>query len=159
MKDFKYVLLFFVILLSVNSAYAQQDDNEKKIITDSIDSNSGEIVILNKSDFLEKVFNYEKNTEKWVYEGDVPCIIDFYADWCPPCKIVDPILIELAKEYKGKIIIYKINTDKEKELAAVFGIRNIPTYLFVPAEGDPQSAVGAIPRESFIQVIDAFLLK
>ena len=153
MKNLKCVLLFIAMLFSFNGAYAQQNG------VDSASHNSGEIIFLNKADFLSKIYNYEKNTEKWVYEGKVPCLIDFYADWCGPCKMVDPILKELAKEYDGKLIIYKINVDEERELAAVFGIRNIPTYLFVPAEGNPQSKMGAMPRESFVQVIDGFLLK
>ena len=85
---------------------------------------AGEVIALNKADFLRKVFDYEKSPTKWVYEGDKPCIIDFYADWCGPCKKVAPILRELASQYKGKIVVYKINVDQEQELAAVFGIRS-----------------------------------
>ena len=125
----------------------------------SSESVSGEVVVLNKEAFFEKIYNYEKNPEEWVYEGELPCIVDFYADWCAPCKMVDPILKELAKEYEGKIVIYKINTDNERELAAAFGIRSIPTYLFIPAKGNPQTARGAMPRDSFVKVIDEFLLK
>jgi len=125
----------------------------------SSDSVSGDVVVLNKEAFFEKIYNYEKNPEEWVYEGELPCIVDFYADWCAPCKMVDPILKELAKEYEGKIVIYKINTDNERELAAAFGIRSIPTYLFIPAKGNPQTARGAMPRDSFVKVIDEFLLK
>ena len=158
MKVLKIVLLFVAILFSVCCVFALQVD-EGDIAVGSKESDSGEVIILNKADFLQKVFNYEKNKDEWVYEGDTPCIIDFYADWCPPCKTVDPILKDLAKEYDGKLIIYKINTDNERELATVFGIRNIPTYLFVPAKGQPQSAIGAMPRESFVKVIDDFLLK
>ena len=114
---------------------------------------------MNKADFLRKVFDYEKSPTKWVYEGDKPCIIDFYADWCGPCKKVAPILRELASQYKGKIVVYKINVDQEQELAAVFGIRSIPTFLFVPKEGQPRLSMGALPREEFVNQIDAFLLK
>jgi len=160
MKSIKYILLSVAILLSCNYTYAEcGKEKTSDIATESNDDLTGEIISLNKADFLKKIFNYEKNTEEWVYEGTTPCIIDFYADWCPPCKKVEPILKELAKEYKGKVIIYKINTDNERELASAFGIRNIPTYLFVPAKGDPQSTSGALPRESFVRIIDEFLLK
>ncbi len=118
---------------------------------------------LTKADFLAKVFNYEKNTEEWVFEGDKPCLIDFYADWCAPCRITSPILEELAKEYHGKINIYKIDTDKEQELAAVFGIQGIPSFLFCPMEGRPTmtSGIARTPEETkqmFRQQIDQILL-
>ena len=113
---------------------------------------------LTKETFLEKVFNFEKNKE-WTFEGKLPCLIDFYADWCQPCKIVAPILEELAKEYDGKINIYKVNTEDQTELAAAFGIRSIPSLLFCPADGQPQMAQGALPKETLIQAISDVLLK
>lgn len=103
---------------------------------------------LTKETFLTKVFNYENNKE-WKFEGDKPCIIDFYADWCGPCKMVAPILEELAEEYDGKLNIYKIDTEAEQELASVFGIRSIPSLLFVPLDGQPQMAAGVLPKETF----------
>jgi thioredoxin 1 len=105
---------------------------------------------LTKETFLNKVFNYEKNKE-WKFEGERPCIIDFYADWCAPCKMVAPILEDLAKDYEGKMDIYKVNTEEEQELAAAFGIRSIPSLLFVPLKGQPQMAMGALPKETFIK--------
>lgn len=111
---------------------------------------------LTKQDFLTKVFNYEQNSD-WKYEGDVPAIIDFYADWCQPCKIVAPILEELSNLYGEKLHIYKVNTEKEQELAAVFGIRSIPSILFIPKSEQPQMAVGALPRESLVKAIDDVL--
>ncbi len=113
---------------------------------------------LTKQTFLEKVFNFEKSQD-WKFEGKLPCIIDFYADWCQPCKIVAPILEELSKEYEGKINIYKVNTEQEVELAGAFGIRSIPSMLFCPAEGQPQMAVGALPKETLVQAINDVLLK
>lgn len=112
---------------------------------------------LTKATFLEKVFDYEKNTE-WTFSGELPCIIDFYADWCAPCRMVAPVLEELSKEYDGKINIYKIDTEAEQELAAVFGIRSIPSILFVPKDGKPQMAMGALPKESLVEAIDTVLL-
>ncbi len=113
---------------------------------------------LTKQTFTEKVFNYEANKE-WKFEGKLPCVIDFYADWCQPCKIVAPILEELAVEYDGKINIYKVNTEQEVDLASAFGIRSIPSMLFCPAEGQPQMAVGALPKETLVQAINNVLLK
>ena len=109
--------------------------------------------------FQEKVFNWEENPEQWVFEGDKPCIVDFYADWCKPCKLIAPIMVELANEYKGQINVYKVNTEKQRQLSQVFGIRSIPTVLFVPMEGKPQMSQGALPKESFKQAIDEFMLK
>lgn len=108
-------------------------------------------------DFREKVFDYEKSDE-WNYQGSLPAIIDFYADWCGPCKAVAPILEELAVEYDGKLVIYKIDTDKEEELSAMFGIQSIPTLLFIPLEGAPMMQKGVLPRNILKQVIDERLL-
>lgn len=107
---------------------------------------------LTKETFKEKVFNFEQNKE-WKFEGNIPCMIDFYADWCQPCKMVAPVLEELADEYKGKINIYKVNTEQEQELAALFGIRSIPSLLFVPTDEKPQMAMGALPKDSFEKAI------
>ena len=104
---------------------------------------------LTKETFLNKIFNYEKNKE-WKFEGEKPCIIDFYADWCGPCKVVAPVLEELSKDYDGKINVFKVDTEAEQELASVFGIRSIPSFLFVPAKGQPQMAMGALPKDTFV---------
>ena len=108
--------------------------------------------------FKEKVFDYEKNPDIWTFEGDLPCIVDFYADWCKPCKLIAPIMEELANEYKGQINVYKVNTEQQRELSSVFGVRSIPAVLFIPMEGQPQMSTGALPKESFKQAIDEFLL-
>ena len=113
---------------------------------------------LTKQTFLEKVFIFELNQD-WKFEGSFPCIIDFYADWCGPCKTVAPILEELAVEYQGKINIYKIDTEAEQELAGAFGIRSIPSMLFVPMTEQPQMSVGALPKDTLIQAISDVLLK
>ncbi|MCB0283622.1 MAG: thioredoxin [Calditrichaeota bacterium] len=111
---------------------------------------------LTKQTFLEKVFNYEANKE-WKFEGDKPCLIDFYADWCGPCKMVAPILEELSEEYKDKVNIYKINTEQEQELAAAFGIQSIPSLLFVPMNDRPQMAMGALPKQQLEQAMKEVL--
>ena len=113
---------------------------------------------LTKADFLVKVANYEQNPTEWKYLGDKPCIIDFYANWCGPCKMVAPILEELSEEYKDQIYIYKVNTEDEEELAAAFGIRSIPSILFCPKDAQPQMAQGALPKATFKQAINDVLL-
>jgi thioredoxin len=115
-------------------------------------------VHLTAEDFKERVFNYETGKE-WKYEGTLPAIIDFYADWCQPCKMVAPVLEELAREYAGQIVVYKVNTEEEQELASVFGIQSIPTLLFIPKEGQPQAAMGALPKQTFEKAIKDVLLK
>jgi thioredoxin len=112
---------------------------------------------LTKSEFLKKVDNYEANPTEWNYLGDKPCIIDFYAAWCGPCKVVAPILEELANEYDGKIYIYKIDTEIEQELAGAFGIRSIPSILFCPMGETPQMVQGAMPKDSLKKVISEVL--
>ncbi len=97
--------------------------------------------------FKEKVFNFDENKE-WKFEGEKPCLIDFYADWCGPCKMVAPVLEELSEEYDGKLDIYKVNTEEQKELSAIFGIQSIPSLLFVPKDGQPQMAMGALPKDT-----------
>ncbi|MGQ9806586.1 MAG: thioredoxin [Chlorobiales bacterium] len=107
--------------------------------------------------FKTKVFNFELNKE-WKFEGDKPCLIDFWAEWCGPCRMVAPILEELSEEYKDQINIYKVDTEAEPELAAMFGIRSIPSLLFVPMNGKPQMATGALPKKILKEIIDKELL-
>lgn len=114
---------------------------------------------LTKKDFLEKVVNYEQNPNEWKFLGDKPAIIDFYASWCGPCKAFAPVLEEVAEEYKGAIDVYKVNTENEEELAAVFNIRSIPTILFIPVNGQPQIVTGAMPKPQLIEAIERVLLQ
>jgi len=111
---------------------------------------------LNVDTFKEKVFNYAENKE-WKFEGDLPCIIDFYADWCGPCKMVAPVLEELSTEFEGKMNVYKVNTEEQQELAQAFGIQSIPSILFVPKDGQPQMSAGALPRDSFLEAMKTVL--
>lgn len=111
---------------------------------------------LTAESFKTKVFDFENNKE-WKFEGDKPCIIDFYADWCGPCRMVTPVLEELSKEYEGKLDIYKVDTEVETELSQIFGVRSIPSILFVPKEEQPQMATGALPKAAFEKAIEEVL--
>jgi len=121
--------------------------------------NAQEVQHITKAQFLEKVWNYEKNPNEFKYEGKVPCIVDFYATWCGPCKRLAPILEELQQEYAGQIVIYKVDTGVERELAAFFGIQSIPTVLWCPMTGRPMMTKGLLPKENLVQIIDTDLLK
>ena len=112
---------------------------------------------LTSETFKNKVFDYELNKE-WKFAGELPTLVDFYADWCGPCKMVAPILEELAGEYNGKLNIYKVNTEEQRELASLFGIQSIPSLLFIPKEGQPQMAMGALPKDSLKQAFKEVLL-
>lgn len=111
---------------------------------------------LTKETFKSKVFNFETNKD-WKFEGERPVIIDFYADWCAPCRMVAPILEELKEEYGDKLDIFKINTEQEQELAGMFGVQSIPSLLFIPSEGQPQMAMGALPKDTFKKAISDVL--
>ena len=150
----KRVLFLTVGILSLLLAAC-----ETKAINNDKKGNKMKTIELTKSDFLKKIVNYEKNPEEWIYLGDNPAIIDFYASWCGPCKMVAPILEELAAEYEGEIYVYKVNTEQEQELAALFNIRSIPSFLFIPMNDKPQMAMGAMPKSSFKEAIDGVLLK
>jgi thioredoxin 1 len=149
MKKITLKLPIFAVVLTLISGCGKKNENKE--------GNSTKMTHLTAATFKEKVFNYEKNKD-WKFEGDKPVIIDFYADWCGPCKMIAPVLEDLSKEYDGKIQIYKVDTDKEQELASVFGIRSIPSILFIPMEGKPQMTMGALPKESFVQAINEILL-
>ena len=112
---------------------------------------------LTTEEFKKKIFDYASNKD-WKYEGSLPAIVDFYADWCGPCKMVAPVLEELSKQYAGKLLIYKVDTEAEAELADVFGIRSIPTFLFIPMEGAPMLQPGALPKNVFEKVIEEHLV-
>lgn len=114
---------------------------------------------LTKADFLNKVANYEANPNEWKFLGERPAIIDFYATWCGPCKMLAPVLDELAAEYEGQIDIYKVNVEEEEELSALFSIRSVPSILFIPMEGQPQMAQGAMPKPALKEAIHSVLLK
>lgn len=121
--------------------------------------NEGKVIRMDKQMFLDNVFDYTTGSTDWKYKGEKPAVIDFYATWCGPCRIVAPLLKSLAKEYKDQIIVYKVDTDKQKELSAAMGIQSLPTVIFIPQTGQPQIIVGAANKATFRRAIEEVLLK
>lgn len=134
---------------SVEMTGAVRPDEE----TAAMEKPTTRVVHITKADFLKKVYDFEKNPDEWKYLGSQPAIVDFYADWCGPCRQLSPVLDELAKEYSGKLTIYKVNVDNERGLATFFGIRSIPTLLFIPMKGKPQRSLGALPKTELKGII------
>ena len=156
--------LFASLLLTIGCGNANSKPNANTIATADANQPGAELanvktVQMTKALFLKSVFDFEKNPDSWIYKGNRPCVIDFYADWCRPCKQVAPLMEGFASTYQGKVDIYKINVDEERELAALFGIRSIPSVLFCPMEGKPQISQGAMKKEDYEQIINEFLLK
>ena len=152
MKKILFVVLLLAGGLITYASMQKGDDNSNKKTVNKMKS-----IELTKADFYKKVADLD--LKEWKYLGDKPAVIDFYATWCGPCKAVAPIMEELAAEYNGKVIIYKVDVDKEPALAAAFGIQSIPTMLFVPMTGKPQMSKGAMPKTSLKQAIEDLLVK
>jgi len=150
-------LLFYSMLLAITTLSCSAKKDSPK--NNNQQTNKMGTIQLTKADFLAKVMDFEKNPQTWVFKGDKPCIIDFYADWCGPCKMLSPIMEELSHEYAGKVDFYKVNTEQQQELAAAFGIQSIPSILFCPMGDKPQMAQGALPKETLKQAINELLLK
>lgn len=143
MKHFKSILMLAFVAIATLGAH---------------NASAQRVIELNKQQFLEKVWDYEKHPEGWKYNGTRPCVIDFNATWCGPCRKMEPILENMAIKYHDQIIVYKVDVDKEQELAALFGVKSIPAFLFVPLEGEPQGTMGAYPSEEFEKLIRSVLL-
>ena len=161
MKSIFKTVFFTLAFLSSVHVFAQQAQKQGASQAQkqgaSVSTEAGKVIHLTKSEFLQKVFNYEASKE-WKYNGDKPCLLDFYASWCGPCRMISPFLDQLAEEYKDKIYIYKINTDQERELASVFGASSIPLLVFIPVNAPPQASRGALPKEEIKKAIDGVLL-
>ena len=143
----KSILIAMAVMVFGLTVNAQEEKKESKVQH------------LTYKEFLKKVWDFEKSPNTFVYKGKLPAIVDFYADWCGPCRRVAPIMEKLAEEYDGKLLIYKVNTQNETGLANAFQIRSIPTVLFIPMEGQPMMQVGALPEEGYRQVIEMQLVK
>jgi thioredoxin len=142
------------IFALLNQSFA---GNTGKPVNNPAVSSSGSVIALTNETFLQKVFNYNLN-KQWKYEGNLPAIIDFYANWCGPCRQLSPRIEEIAREYAGKIVVYKVDTDKEKLLSQSLGITSLPTLLFIPVKGQPQATMGALPKETLVKAINEVLL-
>lgn len=163
MKKSIFLPFLFIGLLALVSCKGKTDNNA---VTDNgtagstrIEAQAGGSIHISKADFLKKIADYETHSSDWKYLGDKPAIIDFYADWCGPCRQMAPALEEIAKEYAGQIYVYKVDTDKEQDLARDFGIQALPTLWFVPMKGDPQRAVGALSKAQLKEYVEKVLLK
>jgi len=156
-NGFLFALIALVCSFSTNilaQTQTQTKTSAKKVETKK---EEGKVTYLNKEEFLKKVFNYEKSNE-WKYLGDKPCVLDFTASWCGPCRQISPWLDELAEEFKGKIYIYKIDVDKERELTAKFGVSGMPTLFFIPMTDQPQANRGGLPKDEMKRAIETVLL-
>ena len=143
----KTILIAIAILAFGFTANAQEKKEKSKVKH------------LTYNEFLKKVWDFEKNPNTFIYKGELPAIIDFYADWCGPCRRVAPIMEKLAEEYDGKLLVYKVNTDQERGLSAAFQVKSIPMVLFIPLEGQPMMQVGALPEEGYRKVVEEQLIK
>lgn len=151
-------VIFMMSILFVTTACAGNKDNAGNESTQKSEKEA-KVIALTQAEFIKKVHNFQENKETWKFEGGRPAIIDFYATWCGPCKAIAPILEELAQKYDGKIDVYKVDVDKEKELAAAFSISSIPAVLFIPMKDAPRMQQGAMPKEQFEKIVTEFLLK
>lgn len=148
MKTMKKNIIFAVLILMAGVHLMAQEKN-----------NAPKVQQITYQEFLKKVWDFEKSPNEFVYKGSVPAVIDFYADWCGPCRKVGPIMEKLAKEYEGRLLVYKVNVDKEKELAYAFQARSIPMVIFIPLKGQPLQTVGAMPESEFKKIIEENLMK
>lgn len=146
----KFLASFIVLFALLSTSCAQTKTETQK--------ENASVIQMNKQMFLDKVFDYTTGATEWKYQGEKPAVIDFYATWCAPCRMVAPILKDLAKEYGDSIVIYKVDTDKEKELSMAMGIQSLPTIVFIPKTGQPQVIVGAADKATFRRAIDEVLL-
>ena len=158
MKKSSFIILVLSVVMLASCKNAANTNDSSSKLANKFD-NQGKVMQTNKLNFLDVIMDYEKNPHSWVFKGEKPCVVDFYADWCKPCKMVAPIMEELAKEYEGKINIYKVNIDNEKELAQFFQIESIPAILFVPQNGNPSMQAGAMSKEQYKQLFENLISK
>ena len=178
MKKMKrlFLMMFAIVVVAITGCSQNKQNNKTSSVnakevqenskvgndasaSDDVNPTDGKVNYLTTADFKKKIMDYEKHTQEWVFEGDRPVVIDFYATWCGPCKRTSPVVEELAKEYQGKIVFYKVDVDKEQELAAVFGIQSVPTFLFIPVKGNPTAQMGAMQKADFEEIIKSVILK
>ncbi len=158
-KNMKRLLLIALAALVLTGCSQSKKAETPSSQTKEAKAEDGKVNDLTTAEFKKKIMDYEKHPQEWVFEGTRPVIIDFYATWCHPCKMTAPVVEQLAKDYQGKIDFYKVDIDKEQELAATFGIQSIPTFLFIPAKGKPTAQMGAMQKEDFEKIIKSVIFK
>lgn len=156
-----FILTVVIIALTAcGKSKKENKNNEVQEVKESIVADEETYVkLLNYKDFTKEIWDFEKYPDSFALKSDIPCIIDFYADWCGPCRKIAPIMEELAKEYEGKVKIYKVNTENERKLATIFEIRSIPTVFFLPVEGQPRMQIGGLSKEEYKNIINQHLIK
>lgn len=157
----KYIFTILAVLLLLTGCThgnrQQKQPTQPTAVSNTAQSQVNEVTPLTAKDFKRKVMDYDRHPDQWVFEGTRPAVVDFYATWCRPCKMMAPVVEQLARKYKGKIDFYKVDIDQEEELASVFGIQSIPTLLFIPAKGNPAVQTGAMPQEELEKTIQTLL--
>ena len=156
------LIVFTIAAIAMTGCSQNKQNNKDNTVatkTQNATTGEGKVNYLTTADFKKKIMDYDKHPQEWVFEGSRPAIIDFYATWCRPCKMTAPVVEELAKDYQGKIDFYKVDVDKEQELAATFGIESIPTILFIPAKGKPTAQMGAMQKADFEEIIKSVIFK
>jgi len=154
LRNMKKITVIFLLLISVTLSACSANGNDNSSGTGNVE---GQVNKLTAEAFQKQIWDYKSNSQEWNFKGDLPVIIDFYADWCRPCKMVSPIMEELAKEYNGKVRIFKVNTDEQRELSSLFNINSIPAILFIPKNGKPQMSVGAMQKPAYVEMIQNVL--
>ncbi len=154
----KNILTILVIFLFLNSCTSISGKQAETAMSTANEAEAGKVEYLTYETFIEKVWDFEANPQEWVYKGNVPSIIDFYADWCAPCRKIAPIMDKLAKDYEGQLKVYKIDVDVERKLAGVFQVRSIPAVMFTPLNGQPMMQAGALSEEMYIKIVEEQLI-
>ena len=157
MKKVLVTILSALLLASCGGNKKEQKEN--KVQAKTTVEESSYVKSLDYKTFVKKIWDIERYPDSFAYQGKLPCIIDFYADWCGPCRKVAPIMEEMAQKYEDEIIVYKVNVDKEQKLPTVFKVKNIPTVFFFPTDGQPLSQVGALSKEEYQNLINKHLIK
>lgn len=160
MKKILVTILSALLLASCGDSKKENKENKEQEVAQEVKAEDNSLVkSIDYKFFIKNIWDLEKYPDSFAYEAKLPCVIDFYADWCGPCRKVAPIMEEIAKEYEGKILVYKVNVDKDLKLPTIFRVSSIPTVFFLPQEGQPLSQIGALSKEEYVSIINRYLVK
>lgn len=160
MKKILVTILSALLLVSCGDSKKKNKENKEQEVAQEVKAEDNSLVkSIDYKFFIKNIWDLEKYPDSFAYEAKLPCVIDFYADWCGPCRKVAPIMEEIAKEYEGKILVYKVNVDKDLKLPTIFRVSSIPTVFFLPQEGQPLSQIGALSKEEYVSIINRYLVK